>query len=82
MIPTLPQLNPDKSQSDVTHSRVFIQFKLAYPCPKHTTITQGGFSVSGSPGYLLGKDFIVSSKQGVSVQASNRKATVAFNIIG
>ena len=30
----------------------------------------------------MGQGFIVSSKQGVRVQASNWKATVAFNIIG
>ena len=30
----------------------------------------------------MGQGFIVSSKQGVHVQASNWKATVAFNIIG
>jgi hypothetical protein len=32
-------------------------------------------------GCLSGQDFIVSSKQGVNVQASNWKAPVAFNIL-
>jgi hypothetical protein len=37
--------------------------------------------VGGGAPISMGQGFIVSSKQGVHVQASNWKATVAFNII-
>ena len=77
VIPT----NTDRIQSEATHSRVFILFKIAPPSPMHHHHT-GWFWWWWSPECLLGQGFIVSSKQGICVQASNWKAPVAFNIIG
>jgi hypothetical protein len=73
----IPQNTP-RSRSDATHSRVFILVKL----PQRTTVTQDSFGVCGSPECLSGQGFIVSSKQGIRVQASNWKVAVAFDKIG
>jgi hypothetical protein len=77
--PPTPTPKTDRCQSDATHSRVFIPFNLSHPPPQHTTITQDGFGGGKAPN--IGQGFIVSSKQGVRVQASNWNATIAFNII-
>ena len=66
----------------MTPSMVFILFERVSPqLSKNTTIMQDSFVV-GSPECLIGKGFIVSSKQGICVQASNWRAAVAFTIIG
>ena len=73
-----------RSWSDKTHSWAIILFNLVWPLlhPQLTSIMQNCFSGGWGPNVYWGKALIVSSKQGVHVQASNWKATVAFNIIG
>jgi hypothetical protein len=46
--------NIHRSQSDATHSRVFILLELVPP-PKPTTITQDGFGGAGAPNVYQGK---------------------------
>ena len=46
--------NTHRSQSDATHSRVFILLELVPP-PKPTTITQDGFGGAGAPNVYQGK---------------------------
>jgi hypothetical protein len=47
--------NTDGSQSDVTHSRVFILFELARPHPQHTTLSRDGFGGQGALNVYQGK---------------------------
>ena len=49
--------------------------------PKAPQLHRMVFAV-GEPLMSMGQGFIVSSKQGICVQASNWKAAVAFNITG
>ena len=60
----IPQ-NTHRSQSDATHSRVFILFELAllHPHPPMHHHHTGWFWWWGSPECLSGQGFIVSSKQ-------------------
>ena len=80
----IPQ-HTHRSQYDATHIRVFFLFELAHlPSPSAPVhhCHGGQFWWWGSHEYLLGQGFIVNSSHDVCVQASNWKATVAFNIIG
>ena len=48
--------NTHRSQSDATHSRVFILFELAHPHPNNTTVTQNDLvGVGGKSNVCLGK---------------------------
>jgi hypothetical protein len=75
----IPPKKPDRSQSDVTHSRVFIRASSGLPnAPPSLRMVL----VVGEPRMSMKQDFRVSSKQGVCVQASHWQAPVAFSIIG
>lgn len=77
----IPKSN--RNWSDITYSMVFILFELAWSPPMHHHEAGQFWWWWESPEYLSGQDFIVSSKRwGISVQAPNWKATVAFNMIG
>lgn len=78
---------PDRSRSDATQSKAFILFELVPPSPTTRNTPPSHrmvLVVAGSPKYPSGQSFIISSNDGggrVSVQASDWKTTVVFNIM-
>ena len=76
-----PSPQTDRSWSAETHSRVFILFKLARVPPTHP-LSHRTVLVVVEPQISIGARLYSMQQAGVRVQASNWRATMAFNIIG